>query len=168
MRLRTMVLLVASLLPLTSTLTRGDNNGTPSLVGTWRLISYKSVTADGTVTDLYGSTPLGQLIYDGAGHMSVHLLKADLPKCGTADRRKCPDREARIAFDNYLGYWGRYQIDASANKVTHYLEGASIPDWVGTSQVRSFTLEGTHLTLKTPSMKIGGIDAVQTLIWERQ
>lgn len=168
MRLRTIVLLAAFLLPRTSTLTRADNNSAPSLVGSWHLVSYKSRTADGTVTDLYGSTPLGQLIYDAAGHMSVHLLKPDLPKCGTLDRRKCPDSEARTAFDNYLGYWGRYQVNAGAKAVTHYIDGASVPDWVGTSQERFFKLEGARLTLTTPSMKIGGIDTIQTIVWERQ
>jgi hypothetical protein len=100
--------------------------------------------------------------------MSVHLLKPDLPKCGTLDRRKCPDREARTAFDNYLGYWGRYQVNAEAKAVTHHLDGASVPDWVGTSQERFFKVEGTRLTLTSPSMKIAGIDAIQTIVWERQ
>jgi hypothetical protein len=168
MRLRTIVLLVAALLLWTSTFTHADNNKGPSVVGTWRLVSYKSRTVDGTVTDLYGSTPLGQLMYDSTGHMSVHLLKPDLPKCGTLDRRKCSDREARTAFDNYLGYWGRYQVNAGTKTVTHYLDGASVPDWVGTSQERHFEIEGPRLTLTTPSMKIGGVDAVQTIVWERQ
>jgi hypothetical protein len=161
------VLLAACLLSSVSPVT-GANDATASISGTWRLVSYKSRTADGTVTDLYGPTPLGQLIYDTAGHMSVHLLKPGLPKCDTLDRRKCPEREARAAFDNYLGYWGRYQINAMENSVTHHIDGASVPDWVGTSQERFFKLEGARLTLTTPSMKIAGMDAIQTIVWERQ
>jgi hypothetical protein len=73
-----------------------------SLIGSWRLVAAKSKAVDGTVLDhLYSSGPL---IYDGGGHMSVQLLKPSLTKCGTIDRRKCPDAVARAAFDNYLGY----------------------------------------------------------------
>ena len=138
-----------------------------ALAGTWRLISLQSESRDGKVTDLYGSPPLGQLIYDAAGHMSVHLLKPDLPKCGSLDRRACPDRQARAAFDNYLGYWGHYTVDLAKGTVTHVIEGASAPDWVGTTQVRHFRLWGNRLTLTTPLQRVGGRDAVQRLVWVR-
>jgi hypothetical protein len=38
--------------------------------------------------------------------MSAHLMDLSIQRCGTMDRRKCPDSVARNAFDNYLGYWG--------------------------------------------------------------
>jgi hypothetical protein len=139
-----------------------------SVVGTWRLVSYKSQASDGSVRDLYGPVPLGQLIYDNSGHMSVHLLKPDLPKCETLDRRKCPDQAARVAFDNYFGYWGNYELNAAAKTITHHIEGASVPDWVNTSQMRHFQLAGKRLILTTPIMKVAGTDTVQTLVWERQ
>src|SRR5271156_891466 len=148
MRLRTIALLLTCLLSSASP-TLGADDATASITGTWRLISYKSRSADGAITDLYGPAPLGQLIYDNAGHMSVHLLKPGLSTCNTLDRRKCPDREARAAFDNYLGYWGRYEVSSENNAVTHHIEGASVPDWVGISQERFFKLEGARLTLTT-------------------
>lgn len=156
-----------SLLAIIAVTTRADERDI-SVAGTWRLVSFQSETSDGKVTDLYGSPPLGQLIYDASGHMSVHLLKPDLPKCGTLDRRVCPDRQARSAFDNYLGYWGRYQIDQRKGTVTHIVDGASVPDWVGTSQERFFKLSGNRLTLTTPPQKVGGVDSVQRLVWVRE
>jgi hypothetical protein len=84
---------------------------TSPVQGTWQLVSYQTTRSDGTTTDLYGPNPLGVLIYDASGHMSVHLLKRNLRQCGTIDRRKCPDAEARLAFDNYAGYWGRYEVN---------------------------------------------------------
>lgn len=167
MRLRTIALLLTCLLSSASP-TIGADDATASITGTWRLISYKSRTTGGAITDLYGPAPLGQLIYDNAGHMSVHLLKPGLSTCNTLDRRKCPDREARAAFDNYLGYWGRYQVNSKNNAVTHHIEGASVPDWVGISQERFFKLEGARLTLTVPSMKIAGVESIQTIVWERQ
>lgn len=138
-----------------------------SLLGTWHLVSYKVERSDGSVADLYGPSPLGVLVYDATGHMSVHLLKTDLPKCGTIDRRKCPDEQARLAFDNYAGYWGRYQVKASENAVFHYVDGASWPDYIGTSQKRFVAVSGDRLTITTPPLQIGGVESVGVLVWTR-
>lgn len=138
-----------------------------SLLGTWRLISYKVEFSDGSVADLYGSSPLGVISYDATGHMSVHLVKADLPKCGTIDRRKCPDMQARMAFDNYVGYWGRYEVKPSESMVLHYVQGASWPDFIGTSQTRFIEISNKRLTITTPRRKIGGVENVGVLVWER-
>ena len=70
--------------------------------------------------------------------MSGHLMDLDVPKCGTMDRRKCPDAVARAAFDNYIGYWGRYELPPGAGMVIHHVEGASHPDWIGSDQRRFF------------------------------
>jgi hypothetical protein len=137
-----------------------------SLQGTWRLVSAKSIAADGTTADLYGTPPLGQLVYDSTGHMSVHLLKPNLPKCGSIDRRKCPDSQARQAFDNYLGYWGTYTVEGQV--VVNQIEGASVPDWVGTSQKRTIQISGKRLKLTTPPQPIGGVQSTIVLELERE
>jgi len=138
-----------------------------SLLGSWRLISYKAEYSDGSVVDLYGSSPQGLISYDATGHMSVHLVKADLPKCGSIDRRKCPDAQARLAFDNYVGYWGRYEVKPAEKMVLHYVQGASWPDYVGQSQKRFVKISGKRLTITTPPRKIGGVENIGILIWER-
>jgi hypothetical protein len=143
-------------------------NKPPSIIGTWKLISDKQVKADGSSSDLYGATPLGQLIYDSNGHMSVHILTPDLTKCGTQDRRKCPDSAARSAFDNYLGYWGRFKVAAGGKSIAHIIEGASAPDWIGTSQERFFELSGDRLTLTTPMQQIAGVESKTVLVWQRE
>lgn len=140
----------------------------PSLIGTWKLISLKQVKADGSSSDLYGSSPLGQLIYNSHGIMSVQFQTADLPKCGTLDRRKCSDSAARLAFDNYLGYWGRYKLSADGKSIMHIIEGASAPDWIGTSQQRFFELSGDRLTLTTPMQQIAGVESKTVLVWQRE
>lgn len=138
-----------------------------SLLGSWRLISYKAEYADGSVADLYGSSPLGVISYDATGHMFVHVMKTDLPKCGTIDRRKCPDKQARLAFDNSFAYWGRYEVRPSEKMVLHYVQGASWPDFIGISQKRFIEVSGKRLTIKTPRRKIGGVENVGVLVWER-
>jgi hypothetical protein len=161
-----LLLLAFALCPPASDVYAAGNS--QSLVGTWKLISDKQVKADGSSTDLYGPAPLGQLIYDAHGYMSVHLLMPGLTKCGTQDRRKCPDSAARSAFDNYLGYWGRFKISGGGKSVMHIIEGASVPDWIGTSQERFFELSGDRLTLTTPLQQIAGVESKTVLVWSRE
>jgi hypothetical protein len=139
----------------------------PMLFGTWKLISVKQVRTDGSSNDLYGAAPLGQLVYDSRGVMSVQFQTANLPKCGTLDRRKCSDSVARSAFDNYLGYWGRYKVSADGKSILHIIEGASAPDWIGTSQQRFFELADDRLTLTTPMQQIAGVESKTVLVWRR-
>jgi hypothetical protein len=162
-RRRASVLIVALL----ASTTVGAQDLANSMIGTWRLLSFKVERSDGSVADLYGPAPLGLLIYDRGGHMSIHQLKPDLPKCGTQDRRKCPDALARTAFDNYAGYWGRYEVKASEKAVLHHVLGASAPDWVGTSQQRFIDVTGNRLTITTPPQQVAGIQSVVVLVWER-
>lgn len=138
-----------------------------SILGTWRLISYKVEYSDGSVADLYGTSPLGIISYDVTGHMFVHVMRTDIPKCGTIDRRKCPDKQARSAFDNSFAYWGRYEVKPSEKMVLHYVQGASWPDFVGISQKRFIEISGKRLTITTPPRKIGGVANVGVLVWER-
>jgi hypothetical protein len=163
--LASLVLVLAMCLPASDAYPATNSQ---SLIGTWKLISDKQVKTDGPSTDLYGSSPLGQLIYDSNGHMSVHLLTPDLTKCGTQDRRKCPDSAARSAFDNYLGYWGRFKVSAGGKSIMHMIEGASAPDWIGTSQERFFELSGDRLTLTTPMQQIAGVESKTVLVWQRE
>lgn len=158
---------LAMVLPLTALGARNSNLAS-EMVGTWKLLSYKSISSDGSSVDLYGPAPSGQLIYDSSGHMSVHLLKPNLPRCGTMDRRKCPPTIARIAFDNYFGYWGRYKLSSDGKSVIHQVEGASVPDWVGTSQARYIGLSGNQLTIRTPLLQVGGTASRQVLIFVRE
>jgi hypothetical protein len=162
----TQTAIVLAITFLTLGLCRAEDLAT-SLIGSWRLLSYKAEYSDGSVEDLYGPSPLGIISYDATGHMFVHVMKADLPKCGTIDRRKCPDKQARLAFDNSFAYWGRYEVKPSQKMVLHHVEGASWPDFIGIAQERFIDISGKRLTITTPRRKIGGVENVGVLVWER-
>ena len=137
------------------------------LVGAWKLISVETRKSDGTVSPLYGAATSGLLVYDGSGQMSAHLMDLSIARCGTMDRRKCPDPVARGAFDNYLGYWGRYELVPGETVVVHHVEGASHPDWIGTAQKRFFEVSGNRLVISTPPMMIRGVESVVVVVAER-
>ncbi len=48
-----------------------------------------------------------------------------------------------------------------------HIEGASAPDWIGTSQKRFIEVSGNKLTITTPPQPIGGVESVVVLVWER-
>ncbi len=51
--------------------------------------------------------------------------------------------------------------------MTHHLEVASIPNWVGTDHLRMFEFGDGTLRLSTPPIMIDGVAAVSVLLWRR-
>ena len=164
---RQFIALLATVLIATLLATSGAQAEGNPLVGAWKLVSFEARTSDGDVKNLYGDEPGGLLIYDASGSMSAQGMRLDLPKCGTIDRRMCPDKEARAAFDGYFGYWGRYEVRASEGVVLHIVEGASLPDAIGTTLKRFYEISDDRLVLRTPPQQIRGVEMVITVTVER-
>lgn len=131
-------------------------------VGHWRLISYEQRSTTGEVTQPFGKDPIGRISYDADGHMSAQLMRRDRPSFANSDPVKGTDAEIRQAFTLYLAYYGSYTVDEKAGTVTHHLEGAWFPNWIGTNQVRRYEFNGNRLTLQADLPAGHG-----TLVWER-
>jgi len=110
------------------------------LAGEWTLVKYE--------------------VFGENGEMSAHLMRSGRPK-------ETPATEtARVAaYQGYLGYFGPYTVDAAKKIVVHHVAGSSLPNWLGSEQVRhyGFSADGRQLTL---SLKTGD-RITQTLTWER-
>lgn len=83
----------------------------------------------------------------------------------TPQMQSLPVEELAQAFTTFNAYAGTYLL--SGNTVTHQLEIASIPNRVGTELVRTFTLNGSRVTLSTPPVLNDGVETVFELVWER-
>jgi hypothetical protein len=142
-------------------------SGVSSLVGTWRLQSCRATTADGLIVHPLGKNVQGRLIYEPEGRMAVQLMNPDRPAFRVDDPFVAPDEEVRAAFLGYGAYYGSYSVQPDEHTVTHHLEAALIPSWVGSDQVRDFELSGDRLTLSTPAITIDGAETAVTLVWER-
>ena len=164
-------LLVVSmgLLILTSIGLSGEPQGAASgsLVGTWTLVSCESRFEDGAVEPSLGIDPIGQLMYDASGRMSVHLMRRDRAAFVSMDLRGGTPQELKAAFNSHQSYYGRYSLDVATGMVSHHIEGGSFPNWTGTTQKRFYKLEGKRLSLSTPPIPIDGKQARVFLIWER-
>lgn len=120
-------------------------------VGAWDLVSYQLRTSSGEIRHPYGDNPLGRISYDAEGHMSAQLMRRDRenPPSGTPP-------------GGFMSYYGSYTVDEKAGVVVHHVEGASLPGWIGTKQVRYYKFDGDRLTLE------GDLSAGRAmLVWQR-
>ncbi|TVQ08004.1 MAG: hypothetical protein EA368_12715 [Leptolyngbya sp. DLM2.Bin27] len=142
------------------------------LVGWWRLVSITALMADGTVNAaIYGAHPTGSITYSTDGHMMVMFARGDRPFLGgdptsPFDLAAVPQADLAEAFTGFSAYAGTYTVDGST--VYHHLTTASIPNRVGITLARTFSISGHQLTLKTPES--GARDGATSfeLVWHRQ
>jgi hypothetical protein len=138
------------------------------VVGTWTLVSYEARYPDGRVVPIYGPSPVGRLIYDARGRMSVHIADPRRPRFASPDRLLATDAEVRAAFDGYFGYFGTFSVDERAGTMTHQVEGAAFPNYTGSDQRRQLTVEGDRLELATPPSARAGERATFHGVWRRE
>jgi len=139
----------------------------PSLLGTWRLVSYEARDSEGRIQYPLGEDVSGLLVYDAGGNMSAHVTRTDLPLFAAKDPARATDGELRAAFEGYGSYFGTYTIDQARQTVTHHVRGAWYPNWIGHDQVRHFKFEGNRLLLSTPPILWDDQSLEYVLTWER-
>jgi hypothetical protein len=143
--------------------------GASKLVGTWKLVAIEERDAKGQlVAPLdYGPDPMGLIMYDATGHMSVHAMRRGRPRLPSQDVHLAPAELAKTAFVGYGAYFGTYTVDERAGVVTHHVEGSLLPNWEGSDQRRRFTLSGDKLTLEPPELQAAGEKRTRRLTWQR-
>ena len=138
------------------------------LTGAWRLVSYRAEMPDGSVRHPLGADPLGRLMYDGDGRMTVQFGRRGRAPFASPEMRGGTAEEMKAAFHGYVAYFGTYTVDEAAGTVTHAVEGSLFPNWEGQAQVRTYRLEGNRLTLTTPPLPAAGGMVTLVLEWERE
>ena len=127
-------------------------------------VSQHAQTEDGEVAQSNPDT-VGYLIYTDDGHMAYLRTLSVLSAFSDGDDRGGTPAEKIAAFDNFLGYCGTY--DVRDNTVVHHVETSMLPNWVGTDQVRTFTLSGDELRVVTaPFVRAGKMQTI-TLVFQR-
>lgn len=125
------------------------------LQGMWRLDRFESLDT-ATMTWEVDSTRIGYtgyILYDGLGHMAIHLQPAgygDYEPAVVLDSldRDSLIREARFFRSNYV-YFANARADADSQYVSHFKLSATDPREWGTESVRFFEFRGDTLLLTT-------------------
>lgn len=94
-----------------------------------------------------GRDAVGMITYSADGHMTVQIMRRDRPAFAAGTRADGTPDEVRAAFDGYLAYFGTYEVDEEEGAVTHQLEGALYPNWLGAGLKRFYAFSGNRLTL---------------------
>ena len=134
--------------------------------GAWQLAGVDFRHTNGQPVPLYGRDPQGLLVYTASGHMTAQVMHPQRPPV--------PGREAPGALAayhalliGYIAYFGTYTVDSQAATISHQVQGALIPQWVGGTQVRHYEFAGRRLTLRVPLDQLGSNLQSGELIWER-
>jgi hypothetical protein len=128
-------------------------------IGAWRLVSVQDRKPDGSLTNPYGERPVGLLLYDETGTMSVQIMRADRRHLSSDDWDDTPAEEIKSAIEGFTAFFGTYEINEAEKVITHRVEGHLFPDSVGKELKRGYEFSGSRLILK-PS-------AARTVTWER-
>ena len=140
----------------------------PTVVGTWKLVSAVQPDSTGKLRPMIGEQPLGRISYTADGHMAAQLYDSHRPKLGN-DRAAADPALLRSAYLGLTTYFGRYTLDTVAHTVSHKVEGASQPDWIGSTLVRSYRfLSGDRIELTVVTNYDGSKPPRPgVLVWER-
>ena len=137
------------------------------LAGIWSLVSCVRTHKDGNTSFPWGENPVGQIIYLNNGRMSAQIMRpgrhSTVPPGVDYGSSQATDHEIREAVSGFVSYFGTYSIDQAATNVSHYIEAALVPGWVGTSLVRAFQMDSSSqliLTREIPGEK-------DILVWRR-
>ena len=112
------------------------------IVGRWRLAGYEAASKDDVIYPM-GKNAIGVLDYSADGKVSVHIMG-----------------------QGYFAYYGDYTVDERASTITHHLEMASEPSFVGASNLRRAELQGSTLVL-SGEMTFEGKPRTIKVVWKR-
>jgi lipocalin-like protein len=132
------------------------------LIGSWRLVSYETRDAAGRTARPYGDA-VGRLSYDALGNMAGQVMR---PNRAPVQLGTGAAQQIRAAYIGYIAYFGTYEVAPDGRSVTHHVEGALNPEWVGGDQVRRLRFEGEQLVLSADVLKNDDVVTHQ-LTWER-
>jgi hypothetical protein len=86
------------------------------LVGAWTVVSASSKLPDGS--PVWGTNPVGLIIFTSDGHYSTQLMRSDLPKYASNNRAKGTPEEYKAIAIGSIANFGTYSVD-EANKTFH-------------------------------------------------
>jgi lipocalin-like protein len=126
-----------------------------NLIGAWSIVAITYQQGDKT-TEPYGPSVKGTQVFGADGRFAVVVTRGDLPKVASNNRETATAEESQKIVHGSIAYFGSYTTNAADNSVTVNIEGATFPNWVGTSQKRIYVITGDEMVLNNPTASGGG------------
>ncbi len=139
-----------------------------SFTGAWKLISSEMRSTDGgDVHYPLGKDCAGRLIVDSDGNFTAQLMRPGRPEFASGDVVRGTDDEIRAAYQGFVAFWAKIEVDEAKKEITYVVEGSLFPNWIGHTNLRHYEFAGNRLTLKTPAFLMAEKELVGVLVWER-
>ncbi len=125
------------------------------IVGTYMVEVVEKESGDGRVEHPFGPDVSGMLLYGADGAMAAVVGRAAQPALDMdllAATVAASERQLAEAFRSAYGFAGTFEVVEDA--VHHRILVSTVPNWVGTEQVRPYTLDGDVLTLRPPGWRV--------------
>jgi hypothetical protein len=135
--------------------------------GAWKLISSEMRSSSGEVQYPLGEDCAGRLIVDSAGNFTAQLMRPDRPEFASGDVVRGTDEEIRAAYQGFVAFWAKIEVDEEKKEMTYVVEGSLFPNWIGHRNLRYYEFEGNRLTLRTPAFLMAEQEVTGVLVWER-
>ncbi|MBL6447956.1 lipocalin-like domain-containing protein [Fulvivirga sp. 29W222] len=165
--MRNMKKVMLTLLAFASALSVFAQKNDVELVGPWSLVSIDNIYPDGTRVHPYGENPDGLLMFDDEGNYAIQILRASRPKIASADKNNCTPEEYASIVKGTNSHYGTYQLNSTEKTITFNIAHASFPNWEGTVQERSFTLENNKIKYVVTRTTQGGQSVIAEVVWEK-
>jgi hypothetical protein len=137
------------------------------MVGTWTLVSWGTLSGGVEVPVPMSAGATGIITYSPDGYMCVNIMGANRPKFASPDFMGGSVNEKAAAFETFVGYCGRYEVNEQERFVTHTLQTSWYPNWTGSGQKRFVEMSGNRIRLTAPPILAQGEQVVGVLVWER-
>lgn len=123
--------------------------GKSQLAGTWMLVSYDAIGADGARRPVFSAKPQGTFILAADGHYAMVLVNPERPKKWTSGKgRQDISAEAyKSAASGLVAQFGTWTVDEASTTLTRHVVGALNPMNAGANQKLRFTVKGNELRL---------------------
>lgn len=148
------------------------------LIGEWELIDmyFEGVTDysnsnPNVIHRPMSNSPYGLLIYTKSGYMSAQLGNLNRVKFENPDYRFGKPNEIIEAFNQYIAYTGKYEVNESKNFIVHKVKMSMFPNWIGQNVKRYYSTENIgdeiYLYLKATEIIHNNIAVIPTIKWRK-
>ena len=104
------------------------------------------------------------MMVDANGQYSLQIFRSDRQRFGSDSKAEGSADDFRSAVMGSSTHYGVVAIDEQANELVFTIDGATFPNWEGTTQRRRCTLEGAELRYYVPPRADG---SVPISVWQR-
>jgi hypothetical protein len=130
--------------------------GKSQLAGTWLLVSYDAIGADGKRRPVFSAKPQGTFVLAADGHYAMVLVNPERPKKWSKGRQNVTAEEYRSAASGLVAQFGTWTVDEASRTLTRHVVGALNPMNAGVAQKLQYAVKGDELRLSQTASGVTG------------